>query len=78
MATWLETCQQQLARLEVTSVLADRLVTLCNKTGVDLSPEIVKKLTIEHGRLNLQLERLQANRFEVAVIGLEKAGKSAC
>ena len=77
MATWLETCQQQLARLEVTSVLADRLVTLCNKTGVDLSPEIVKKLTIEHGRLNLQLERLQANRFEVAVIGLEKAGKSA-
>src|SRR5664280_2217103 len=77
MATWLETCQQQLARLEITSVLADKLVTLCNKTGEDLVPELVQKLNVEHARLNRQLERLLANRFEVAVIGLEKAGKSA-
>jgi tRNA U34 5-carboxymethylaminomethyl modifying GTPase MnmE/TrmE len=77
MATWLETCQQQLARLEITSVLADKLVTLCNKTGVDIAPELVQKLNAEQARLNRQLERLHANRFEVAVIGLEKAGKSA-
>jgi len=77
MATWLETCQQQLARLEKTSVLADKLVTLCNKTEVDIAPELQQKLNAEHARLNQQLERLRANRFEVAVIGLEKAGKSA-
>lgn len=77
MSTWLETCQQQLARLEITSVLADKLVTLCSKTGEDISSELVQKLNAEHARLNRQLERLHANRFEVAVIGLEKAGKSA-
>ena len=77
MATWLETCAKQLTRLEKTSVLSDKLITLSNKTGVDMSPEMLKKLEIEHARLNRQLERLRANRFEVAVIGLEKAGKSA-
>ncbi|MGR9000535.1 MAG: hypothetical protein ACU88J_16025, partial [Gammaproteobacteria bacterium] len=63
MATWLETCQQQLARLEITSVLADKLVTLCNKTSEDIAPELVQKLNAEHARLNRQLERLHANRF---------------
>jgi Dynamin family len=77
MATWLETCQEQLARLEITSVLADKLVNLCSKTTEDIAPEWLQKLTVEHARLNRQLERLHANRFEVAVIGLEKAGKSA-
>ena len=77
MTTWLETCQQQLTRLEKTAVLADKLVTLSNKTGVDISSDILRKLGIERPRLARQLERLHANRFEVAVIGLEKAGKSA-
>ncbi len=77
MATWLETCAKQLTRLEKTSVLSDKLMTLSNKTGVDMSPEMLQKLEFEHDRLNRQLERLRANRFEVAVIGLEKAGKSA-
>ena len=77
MATWLETCAKQLTRLEKTSVLSDKLITLSHKTGVDISPEIVQKIEHEHARLNRQLERLRANRFEVAVIGLEKAGKSA-
>ncbi len=77
MATWLETCAKQLIRLEKTSVLSDKLMTLSNKTGVDISPEMLQKLEYEHERLNRQLERLRANRFEVAVIGLEKAGKSA-
>jgi hypothetical protein len=77
MTTWLETCQHQLARLEKTAVLADKLVTLSNKTGVDIAPELLKKLNNERPRLQRQLERLHANRFEVAVIGLEKAGKSA-
>lgn len=52
-------------------------MTLRNKTGVDMSPETLQKLEFEHDRLNRQLERLRANRFEVVVIGLEKAGKSA-
>lgn len=77
MATWLETCAKQLTRLEKTSVLSDKLITLSNKTGIDISPEMVQKIEHEHARLNRQLERLRANRFEVAVIGLEKAGKSA-
>ncbi|TRW90755.1 dynamin family protein [Candidatus Methylobacter oryzae] len=77
MTTWLETCQKQLARLEKTSVLADKLITLGNKTGVDISQDLLRRLNIERPRLERQLERLHANRFEVAVIGLEKAGKSA-
>ena len=77
MATWLETCAKQLTRLEKTSVLSDKLISLSNKTGIDISPEMVQKIEHEHARLNRQLERLRANRFEVAVIGLEKAGKSA-
>ena len=77
MSTWLETCQKQLARLEKTSVLADKLLTLGNKTGVDIPPDLLLRLNIERSRLHRQLERLHANRFEVAVIGLEKAGKSA-
>jgi len=77
MTTWLETCQQQLTRLEKTSVLADKLITLSNKTEQDLGPELLQKLNSEYPRLKRQLERLRANRFEVAVIGLEKAGKSA-
>ncbi|MBT9097698.1 dynamin family protein [Methylovulum psychrotolerans] len=77
MATWLETCQQQLIRLEKTAVLVDKLDTLCGKTQTDLPAELLQKLAIEQQRLNNQLERLRANRFEVAVIGLEKAGKSA-
>lgn len=77
MATWQETCAKQLTRLEKTSVLSDKLISLSNKTGIDISPEMVQKIEHEHARLNRQLERLRANRFEVAVIGLEKAGKSA-
>lgn len=77
MTTWLETCQQQLVRLEKTSVLADKLITLANKTEVDVSSDLLNRLNIERPRLHRQLERLHANRFEVAVIGLEKAGKSA-
>jgi hypothetical protein len=77
MTTWLETCQKQLTRLEKTSVLADKLITLGNKTGVDIQPDLLRRLNIERPRLHRQLERLHANRFEVAVIGLEKAGKSA-
>ena len=77
MSNWLETCQQQLIRLEKASVLADRLATLCNKTEVDITQDLSGRINAEHDRLNGQLNRLRANRFEVAVIGLEKAGKSA-
>jgi len=77
MATWLETCAKQLTRLEKVSILSDKLMTLSNQTGVDISPETRQKLETENARLNRQLARLRANRFEVAVIGLEKAGKSA-
>ncbi|WP_239649534.1 dynamin family protein [Methylocucumis oryzae] len=77
MANWLETCQQQLTRLEKASVLADKLVTLSNKTEVDIALDLAQKINIEQTRLNQQIDRLRVNRFEVAVIGLEKAGKSA-
>ena len=77
MTAWIETCQQQLVRLEKASVLSDKLLTLCDKAGLDTLPEIREKINDERKRLNRQLERLRVNRFEVAVIGLEKAGKSA-
>ncbi|MEY3786892.1 MAG: hypothetical protein RLZ75_1099 [Pseudomonadota bacterium] len=77
MSNWQETCSQQLVRLEKAAVLADKLMTLCNKTQANIPHELIKKIHEERPRLERQLERLRANRFEVAVIGLEKAGKSA-
>ena len=77
MNNWQETCSKQLVRLEKASVLADKLITLCNKAQATISPELIKAIEDERPRLERQLERLRANRFEVAVIGLEKAGKSA-
>lgn len=77
MSNWQETCSQQLLRLEKTAVLSDKLATLCNKTQANIPPELIKAIHEERPRLERQLERLRANRFEVAVIGLEKAGKSA-
>jgi ribosome biogenesis GTPase A len=77
MSNWQQTCEQQRNRLEKTEVLADKLLTLCNKAQSHLPPEILQEIRTERPRLERQLERLRANRFEVAVIGLEKAGKSA-
>ena len=77
MNNWQETCSEQLVRLENAAVLADKLITLCNKTQVNILPELIRAIHDERPRLERQLERLRANRFEVAVIGLEKAGKSA-
>ena len=77
MSNWQETCSKQLVRLEKAALLADKLTTLCNKTQTNISPELIKAIDDERPRLERQLERLRANRFEVAVIGLEKAGKSA-
>jgi hypothetical protein len=77
MSNWQQTCEQQRNRLEKTEVLADKLLTLCSKAQAHLTPEIMQIIRTERPRLERQLERLRANRFEVAVIGLEKAGKSA-
>lgn len=77
MSNWQQTCEQQRNRLEKTEVLADKLLTLCSKAQSHLPPEILQAIRAERPRLERQLERLRANRFEVAVIGLEKAGKSA-
>ncbi len=77
MSNWQETCKEQLFRLEKAAVLADKLTILCSKAQSDLSLDIIKAIDDERPRLERQLERLRANRFEVAVIGLEKAGKSA-
>ena len=77
MSNWQETCTQQLVRLEKTAILADKLVTLCSKAQAELSPKFISEIHEERSRLEKQIERLRANRFEVAVIGLEKAGKSA-
>jgi GTPase Era involved in 16S rRNA processing len=77
MSNWQQTCEQQRTRLEKTEVLADKLLTLCSKAQAHLPPEILQAIRAERPRLERQLERLRANRFEVAVIGLEKAGKSA-
>ncbi len=77
MSNWQQTCEQQRNRLEKTEVLANKLLTLCRKAQTHLPPEIMQAMHTERPRLERQLERLRANRFEVAVIGLEKAGKSA-
>lgn len=77
MSNWQETCKEQLGRLEQASALADRLSNLCNRAPTEVPEEARRRLDQERPRLQRQLERLRANRFEVAVIGLEKAGKSA-
>lgn len=77
MSDWQTTCDQQRSRLEKTEILADKLDALSGKMQNELRPDIIDELSAERRHLERQLERLRAKRFEVAVIGLEKAGKSA-
>ena len=77
MSQWQETCVKQRERLERVEFLADKLSDLYHKTKKDLPAGFINKLQQERIQLDRQLERLKHRRFEVAVIGLEKAGKSA-
>lgn len=77
MSQWQETCNKQRNRLEQVAVLADKLSDLYHKTQKDFPASLIDEMQQERKQLNRQLERLENKRFEVAVIGLEKAGKSA-
>ncbi len=77
MSNWQKICDEQRSRLEKTEVLADKLESLCGKMQSHIGGKIIDGLRIERERLERQLNRLRAKRFEVAVIGLEKSGKSA-
>lgn len=77
MSNWQVTCDAQRDRLEKAEALADKLENLCSKMQNHITVDITNGLRVERERLERQLNRLRAKRFEVAVIGLEKAGKSA-
>lgn len=77
MITWIEACSQQQLRLQQGVVLLDKLNTLIAKTASHIPSDITDELDSMRVQLDRQLDRLRDRRFEVAVIGLEKAGKSA-
>jgi len=75
--TWIESCGIQQARLQQTIILLDKVQNLMTKAPQRAALEWNESLHSLRQQINRQLERLLDRRFEVAVIGLEKAGKSA-
>ncbi|RLC05147.1 MAG: hypothetical protein DRI57_27760 [Deltaproteobacteria bacterium] len=62
--------------MEKASALLDRTIALCHKTPKEVPDEIKRELEKLRPLVKRQEEKLKANQFEVAVLGLEKAGKS--
>ncbi len=73
---WNQTRSVYLEKMEKASALLDRTLALCLKTPAEISLQTQKELEKIRGLVNRQEEKLKENRFEVAVLGLEKAGKS--
>jgi hypothetical protein len=73
---WNQTRAVYLEKMEKASALLDRTISLCHKTPKEVPDEIRKELEKLRPLVKRQEEKLKANQFEVAVLGLEKAGKS--
>lgn len=73
---WNQTRTVYLEKMEKASALADRTLALCRKTPAEIPPTMRSELEKIRELVGRQEEKLKANRFEVAVLGLEKAGKS--
>ncbi len=76
-AGWAEARQEWMARLERARDVCHRAVDLTNKGGPEVPHTPRETLSRAAEQLSWQYQRLQHNRFEIAVLGLEKAGKSA-
>lgn len=74
---WAATRLTWLARLERAGQVSARAIDLGAKAGGQVGESSLTRLRDVEPRLARQLQRLQENRFEVAVLGLENAGKSA-
>jgi len=75
--TWIEACGIQQARLQQTVILLNKVNTLVAKVPQLALNDLAESTHTLRLQIDRQLERLQDRRFEVAVIGLEKSGKSA-
>lgn len=73
---WEQTRIAYLEKLEKATALLDRCSALCSKTPKEVLPDSRKALEQLRVLAARQEEKLKANRFELAVLGLEKAGKS--
>ena len=75
--SWDITRTHYLDKMQGAAALLDRARDLQAHLGADLPPKIGQKLEDLAPQLTRQLTRLRDNQFHVAVLGLEKAGKSA-
>ncbi|MFH1117772.1 MAG: dynamin family protein [Pseudomonadota bacterium] len=73
---WETTRGVYLDKLEKTKALLDGARVLCSRVPHEISPSVSPKLEGLGAQMDRQLKKLRDNQFHVAVIGLEKAGKS--
>ncbi|MDQ2774097.1 MAG: dynamin family protein [Acidobacteriota bacterium] len=75
MMNWESVRIEYLSKLERAAIIVNQGLTICAHAHLQLRDtegigEALKR------RINIQIEKLRDNRFEVALVGLEKAGKS--
>lgn len=73
---WDDVRARQLGNLEQWLAVVDRALQLAAEAPEDVPAELRTKLGATRQRIENQLTRLRENRFEIAILGLEKAGKS--
>jgi GTPase Era involved in 16S rRNA processing len=75
--SWDDVRLRQILNLERSLTTLDRAIQLAQEVRVDISPDLFERLEKVRQKADRQLKRLHENRFEVAILGLEKAGKSS-
>jgi GTPase Era involved in 16S rRNA processing len=68
--------KEYIDKLRRTKKICDAAIAVCNLPELHFDKSHVDKLEHEIGPLDKQLKRLERNEFVVAVVGLEKNGKS--
>lgn len=73
---WNDVRLSQIPRLEALVALLDHGARLCQMAPADAPREVAAEIQTLLLKAQSQLDRLRRNRFEIAILGLEKSGKS--
>jgi GTPase SAR1 family protein len=73
---WTESSTKYQAELRSALDLHRHAKSLCDLSGAGVSQKLIDELGAQVPVAKRQLERLEKNEFRIAVVGLEKAGKS--
>lgn len=77
MSQWEQACIEGITTLEKSLNLHKHLSHLIKIKGTEISAETTEHLTQLGHEIVRQLDRLKQNQFRIAVVGIEKAGKSS-